>query len=296
MIAWTIDWLSCTFPAVKHTVLLWIRLGELWGWQEMKPTPPRNGYQQAIKNTSGAVLQWSERADMGINLLCTGEVLSNLHRDCYDFHTRLISVLKTARTVSRLDIALDVRPGGIVADLYEECKANRHVTHARSWTLVASANGGQTLYIGSRDSERMMRIYDKGAEQGGEAGEYDRIELEVKGEAALRLAHALTEHDIDTTIKGWINDFCTFNTPRWQQIVGTEHAHYVASQRKKTYTRDWLLNDIAPIIVKLIRQGDLELWGDLTTSVNVSLRSERINNTRLKEEIDQIVDSLQRSE
>ncbi len=63
--------------------------------------------------------------------------------------------------------------------------------------ISSSNDGGDTLYIGSRKSEQMGRIYDKGAERRimseGELGSriYWRYEVELKGEKAREAYNAL---------------------------------------------------------------------------------------------------------
>jgi DNA relaxase NicK len=59
-------------------------------------------------------------------------------------------------------------------------------------TLITDSDGGSTLYIGSRSSDRFARLYDKGREQRAlPAGKWWRLELEVKGKSSQKVAEQL---------------------------------------------------------------------------------------------------------
>jgi DNA relaxase NicK len=59
-------------------------------------------------------------------------------------------------------------------------------------SLILNSDGGSTLYIGSRVSDRFARLYDKGIEQGTTAaGKWWRLELELKGRRSQSHAEAL---------------------------------------------------------------------------------------------------------
>lgn len=267
----TIDWLSCTFPHPEHWFDLEPLMLQLWGLNTARGAMARHGYTVAISNDAGMVLQSSERPAMGTNLVCTGQSLSDASELLPDFLNRLQHVLLHAKTVSRLDVAIDVKPGGMVRRLANLCKADMFTSHARKWYVIESAAGGLTLYIGSRESERMLRIYDKSAEQGMCAGLWDRIELEVKDKAALRLARALATQDMQAIIKGWITDFCDFPDNGWKVAMAEGQSNYVPSQRKATDTREWLLNDVARVVAKHIVAGDTALGVELAIAVQAYL-------------------------
>jgi hypothetical protein len=47
-------------------------------------------------------------------------------------------------------------------------------------TVTSDSDGGFTIYVGSRQSDKMLRLYDKGAEQGQQPETWYRLELEIK--------------------------------------------------------------------------------------------------------------------
>lgn len=89
---------------------------------------------------------------------------------------------------SRLDVALDdgaarVAPG----DLYDGRLDAVSRTHRGGWEWRQNGAGGSTLYVGSRQSERYLRVYVKAA--GGRA--WVRHEVELKGSVALGAAESV---------------------------------------------------------------------------------------------------------
>lgn len=102
-----------------------------------------------------------------------------------------------ANRVTRLDlqVTIDGVPAGVdlTAAGAEQAKlAPRRRGAPLSWQRIESASKGCTLYLGSRASERVYRLYDKGAEEGADhlSGKW-RYECELKDETALAVAGTL---------------------------------------------------------------------------------------------------------
>lgn len=149
---------------------------------------PHNGYTQAWELPDTGIVQFNgSRPDMGVNVTLPGKALSALGWK---------SILRTAvgaGHVSRIDVSIDVLdPSFDLVSLYRLVDAGEAKTLARSVSFVQSKTGC-TLYVGKRSSDRMLRIYDKGGESGGETGRLYRIEAEVKGRAAHSVAKRVLE-------------------------------------------------------------------------------------------------------
>lgn len=271
MNSYTIDWLSCSISPNVSALALHVVLADVWNEHNAIPCKPSNGYRWAVCSPCGVLCQSSDREDMRTSLIMSGQALSNLRSVLPDFDARLIALLRKAPHISRLDIAIDIRTAPIVSSLIDCARQSRMVTTAHNWTVIDGSNGGKTLYVGSRASERMLRVYDKAIEQGQQGACWDRIELEVKGDAATRLARALGSFPMEEVIRSWIGDFCRFDNAAWLALMATPIDHYEASQRKLSNTRDWLLDTIAPIIAKRIQSGDESLLTDLNSVVNFLL-------------------------
>jgi hypothetical protein len=109
------------------------------------------------------------------------------------------TVARRASNVSRVDLAVTVRVAppraDLASDAYDDALGFRgvHPTSARP-SLTMNGDGGQTLYLGQRESNWFLRLYNKEAEcveNDDEEGASHyvgcwRYELEVKGPDAFR--------------------------------------------------------------------------------------------------------------
>jgi len=105
--------------------------------------------------------------------------------------------LTAAEHCSRLDVAVDVHLDAKVPTLTRDCYESLfHVPPGNGRpakrSLILNSDGGSTLYIGSRVSDRFARLYDKGIEQRTlAAGKWWRFELELKGARAEQMSAGL---------------------------------------------------------------------------------------------------------
>jgi len=247
-----VDWLSVVYhwtwmnvasgsePLLAEAELCgWILTG-LAGWQRCKP---RFGYSLAWREPiAGAVMQYSStRPDMGVNIVLTGQTLRLL-----DWRAQLKRALEREGKVTRLDLTVDVRnPDFDLPKLYAQVERKEVETRARSYRFVTS-NGGGTLYVGGRSSEKFLRIYDKGGEQGEQLNQYFRIELECKAEAARWVANMLAQDDSNEVL-GVITGY--FDAPLhvgWVLAMATaKMAIGVPSEKKRPDTEAWLMGMVA---------------------------------------------------
>lgn len=111
-----------------------------------------------------------------------------------------------ADNVSRIDLQVTCHDKSHQAErahlgYYSLMSAPRKAGRPPSASLRLNSNGGQTLYVGSRASARVGRLYDKGVEQKtAPPGAYWRYEVEYKGDEAARLAQAAIERQLDDAI------------------------------------------------------------------------------------------------
>lgn len=111
-----------------------------------------------------------------------------------------------ADNVSRIDLQVtcfDATQQAERAHLgyYSVLEAPRKRGRPLSAELRLNSGGGQTLYAGSRTSDKVGRLYDYGiAHKKAPAGAYWRYEVEYKREEAMRLAVAAIERQLDDAI------------------------------------------------------------------------------------------------
>ena len=178
-------------------------------------------YKYGAEHSTGIKVFWSDDMKMGIHTVYSGTALRNVNA------LELIATLwALGAKFTRIDVCNDDFGEGIttVRDYVEMYQSGDYEGRKRSWHEIKSGNGGHTFYIGSRQSERMIRIYDKGSEQGLDADQWVRVELELKGDAAVGLAqhigfYGANMQEID--FAGLMNAFVVFpNSTAWQRFPG----------------------------------------------------------------------------
>lgn len=188
---------------------------------------------------------------------------------------------------TRLDAAIDTNdPEVSPAIVRELIKAHSFTCRARSaginqsWKLDDSETNGtaETVYLGSRDSLRFFRCYDKGYNifkaTGRDIGHMVRFELEIKNEAAQTTA-ALIADKGNSCIPGVFAGWMSFkdptdtnervdrrqNAPWWDRIVGGFEpislglTHPVPLPEK---TMKWLKHQVAKSLFLADKYGFLD--------------------------------------
>lgn len=206
-------------------------------------------YYEHIFNV-GDLLQLaiSERQSQGVKILITGSQLAVGQEE----EERLWNDLRHGDwNLTRVDVAYDFfNFGRSLLWIMEKC-LYRQVTakkHAAVWRLTPN---GDTIEIGSRSSEKWLKIYEKGKEQ---RTEYDwlRVELELKGRVVKTLKRSELEEvyrraakyilTMSGNLPDFMNDFF---------IEFSHGAHNPQLPRKSTKnSRElWLMTQVMPALV-----------------------------------------------
>jgi len=129
---------------------------------------------------TGAQVYLSDDLTMqGVKVTLSGQALER-HGDP---DTLLQRALLAHWKVTRIDIAVDaMNEYHPVEEYVRQYAAENGEKTNRTWSQVSSPTG-TTLYIGSRQSARMLRIYDKGKQQQRD-DDWKRFEMEYKDYAA----------------------------------------------------------------------------------------------------------------
>lgn len=168
--------------------------------------------------------------------------------------------LGAAERCTRADIAVDVQLDPPVPlysrKLYVDAS---HVSPSNGRppgrTLTINSDGGSTLYIGSRSSEGMGRVYDKGREtQTQPAGRWWRWELEAKQQLAEfvtnRLRSSLTaESTMLGLVVGWFGDRGAHGLPATSEATFYKRERQTSTAEKQL---QWLAVGVRPTVAKLI--------------------------------------------
>jgi len=216
---------------LDDTPATWLALRDWLGETTPRAGGWRGWYDGSSQVLDGGILAWcSHRERAAIE----GILVDLPGAACAALGDRLLAFLAWSLEhgrVARADFALDDRDGHLTKErILEAEETGGLVSRWQGLTLIERRKRGQsdgwTVYIGSRQSEASLRIYDKAAEQrarGREvAGHWVRLELEAKGAFADALCREVLSRGTGAVI-GQINKRIRFaepsatdtNTRRW---------------------------------------------------------------------------------
>jgi len=257
----TVDWLTVTCKKSTSRVALFdIATQEL---QRLKAegndlkTWRFHGYD----GLSCQGYRWGTRQDSDILMLSGSDA-------AYGWQT----ALEYATNVTRIDLAVTVRlfhpipdyAWAIYRTLDEKVDGKKP---CRKLTFITNNHGGQTLYVGSRSSDQMGRLYDKGREGAKKLdmpiGELWRYEVELKAKRALAVAEQLkicaksgqnVGNAIGATVQTW---FFTRGVPSLMWPESREEFDLAIAARitDDAATLDWLSTCVKPSVQRLIKKG-----------------------------------------
>lgn len=184
---------------------------------------------------------------MGVHVSWSGSALATV-----DAEAVLAKGLYDGGRCSRIDLALDVREELPIVELHYLFEAGAAISQARQSALFIQGDG-KTCYIGSRSSQKFLRIYDKRAQTGSQEP-WTRIELECKAEFARTIAEHVATAGLQN-VPAIIRGFADWPTqPQWVACTAspTLSKSTPKAERRKD-TRAWLLTSVAPALAKQLK-------------------------------------------
>lgn len=161
------------------------------------------GYTQGYRVAAGGLILWNpDRLDMGVHCSLPGECLALM--DCTPLQL-LAMVTAEGGHFTRLDVAVDSYDVPIsVVD--EAMKRRDCVSRSVKKRFQGDYHEpGFCIYIGSRESDRFVRIYDKAA-KAGVGGIWTRCECEFKHDgASMAAGHILAGADLRDLISSSVD-------------------------------------------------------------------------------------------
>ena len=196
-----IDWLSITGkvdrkdgdarPNLLHEVAelsrrMFFALGK--GSPPIKTVPTARHYAVSIEDAvSGVRINFGDDLSrQGWQVVISGNACKSF--DDYKILRNFVEIWKGR--ITRCDIAVDLVDSNY--NIVEDADLYRSLTETtpKSWALL-NPGRGVTWYLGSRSSDKFVRIYDKGAEQNVPV-DWVRCEIEAKGGVAQYLFETYT--------------------------------------------------------------------------------------------------------
>lgn len=277
--AWSIDWLSVTFKTGVSDLDLRKALSFGFPLKTWAREKGKFGYQQAFVHPFGIMVMSNHaRHEMGVHVSFSGRSLKSLLEQGVAGTTMLAWALEGNGKISRLDLAIDVFEVEIDPIALAKCpRIALEPGSARKWSYIKGNDGGTTAYIGSRKSERFLRIYDKAAEQRIKDMFWTRFELELKGDsarAAAKVFMGLSDGERPEYIKGLIKNLFNPNDNVFQGAMRGTAEPLKTVKDTDDNTLDWLLSTVARSVAKtMARRGDVDVWGMLVEAVHENLKA-----------------------
>ena len=181
------DWLSLTtrIHSVNDLISILGLSSETVVWETVKGA---HGYRDRLY-FGGISLHYNGRDDMGIWLEMSGQGCRSFETYGTGDYAALFELALDEPEdvhITRLDVAYDDHSGILdIGEICDDVRAGNYVSRFRGWQVVDGSDG-QSVTLGSRSSEVLVRIYDKAAERGLEDGSHwVRCELQLRRDRAL---------------------------------------------------------------------------------------------------------------
>jgi len=254
MLTLTIDWLALNFKEHTHEAERFMSTyARVNGTQD---TAPRFGYSHASMDSNGAVIMWNlDRDDMGHHVIFSGSALRNLLQS-QEIHPQALlrACVDAGGRISRLDLAKDLTGQAVdLQAIYQQIEQRRTTGSARTYGRITSNGGGETIYIGSRASERFIRIYNKSAEQELASGDWYRMEIETKGMVARALALALVDTDLwHAVFDNVVRNMVWMEKPAsWRLFFDNDNIKIgLPKIEKQTDREKWIAEQVLPAVAR----------------------------------------------
>lgn len=271
MLEITIDWLQFTSKDPNYLTTL-INILRLDRNQFIELPKGKLGYKKQIALGDIYIL-YDGNEGMGTHVILSGKGCRQ-----YEEKEPLIELIKRLNEneikCTRIDLAIDDIEGKTIqiANITEDLRKGNVISKWKTSTelikreLNTGEIIGQTINIGSRQSETFLRIYNKSLEKGIE-GNWSRMELEVKGRKAEKLQSIMTVENVGQLIKKIINNYIRIvepgndtNKSRWKTkeywsniIETTEKVKLSSKKEDKTVDelKKWVESQIAPTLATI---------------------------------------------
>lgn len=242
-----VDFLTVTTKTGAATATLLSLVMALLGGPDMWRKPSHKWNFKGYRGRSFDGCSYGIRGDEGIVML-HGEW-------CQEYWSR---IAPSRQKCTRVDLAVTVelaQENTLLAERgYDQVASNAGITSS----IVMSSKGGSTVYLGSRQSQFMGRLYDKGAEEGLPSGMIWRYEVECKKPAS----EAVVTQLLDTSdVSAWVSSYVErwFSARGLPPVYTSENVECELEVAANVTTPDrrmaWLRTSVRPTVGRLCIEG-----------------------------------------
>jgi hypothetical protein len=174
------DWCTVTGKSRESQVALWCLGEQLLSACQHEGEQPTRWHAHGYDGWAGDGVAVGKRGD-GVHLRLSGQ------KAAQEWNHAVVASENCTRFDTALDLHFDTPVFHLARESYRKCGLHRPSNgRPPSRRLIVSGDGGSTFYTGSRSSEKMGRLYDKGVESRTHSpGKWWRWEVEFKGDSAV---------------------------------------------------------------------------------------------------------------
>lgn len=274
-----VDWLSTTFKGSISDTDARDALSFGFPKRAWTNSTPRFGYSSLLLHPFGhSIMSNPGRPEMGVHVSFTGRSLKSLSEGSISPIEMLNWSLREGGKCTRIDLAIDVFDHAIdIVALAGSARVKEAPGSARKWKFYKGDDGGCTAYIGSRKSDKFLRIYDKAIESGNRERPWTRFELEIKGDSAKVVAAefaALPEEERAAYIKGIMKAMFNPIDEFYQELMTAPAVHVKTVKDTDDNTLEWLMNSVAKTLAKtILRRSDVDVWTEFVSMVQLNVQA-----------------------
>jgi len=257
----SIDWLRFTQEYGKENLDEYLPNTKGGTLKDCRPMRP---YSQAKSNKWFSVHWDDNHPEWRVMVEMNGQQLSDYRKSGNDEMRLFKFIAYVGAKVTRVDFAVDLfDSGGNPTDFYHAFHTSQVMTVAKSVSIVERTRKqesmGATVYIGSRSSERMVRVYDKG-KQSKTKLDWLRVELEIKGTRAEQFAELVSLNDVERAGLSYLADVIEWSDIEWFEAIWTneyKHINIDTIGRPETSRERWLRDVVIPAIADEVQSGSV---------------------------------------
>jgi hypothetical protein len=242
-------------------------------WESIQAPRP---YRYGVKTNTGAI-GGSANKGQGTILSWSGSALQK---------TNALSIGETALAnnwrITRLDCTVDfIGFDTEVEDYLQEYKSGQVGTQSKSHDNHTSENGGHTFYLGSWDSERYLRIYNKRASEARFTDTSQLPDKWLRCELVLRAEHArsafgfIIDRGVRQAIPALLRGFADFVNIEEYGKMADIPITTKGKGKKDSNRQKWLHSAVFPALIAEMRL-DPEFAHDFMSRVADALSIEKI--------------------
>lgn len=244
----TIDWLSFTLHPKKDEEFHVLQLLSPDGVGV--PEHPKFGYDRCWRTEKGAlILSSASNRDMGIHCIISGSALVSYQSDGPSPIELVVEAVRIGAKITRLDLAKDATNATFgLPDFERGVSDGRFEGTSHKAASVKSSDGGMTVYVGSRQSEQFLRVYDKGIES-KQGGDWVRAEIELKGDRANLVGKLIAGgEDLNNLFCSMARRMCRMEHKGWNELLEASALVGLPKIEKQSDRERWIAAQVTPAV------------------------------------------------